>query len=193
MAALETLTDTQLLFLIKEGDRAAYAAIYDRYIFVLLNHTYNKTRDREAAKDIVQDVFTRLWTGREVLMVDTNLSGYLYTACRNLILNQVAHKEVRGRYLLAMEQFSAKGQVLTDHLVRERQLLAVIEQEIAALPPKMREVFELSRKQYLSHKAIAEQLQISEQTVSKQVSNALKILRLKLGPFVYLAALTYFK
>jgi RNA polymerase sigma-70 factor (family 1) len=193
LAALETLTDTQLLFLIKEGDRAAYAAIYDRYIFVLLNHTYNKTRDREAAKDIVQDVFTRLWTGREVLMVDTNLSGYLYTACRNLILNQVAHKEVRGRYLLAMEQFSAKGQVLTDHLVRERQLLAVIEQEIAALPPKMREVFELSRKQYLSHKAIAEQLQISEQTVSKQVSNALKILRLKLGPFVYLAALTYFK
>jgi len=57
------------------------------------------------------------------------------------------------------------------------------------LPPKMREIFELSRKEYLSHKEIAEKLGISEQTVSKQVSNALKILRTKLGFFAYLAIL----
>ncbi|MNL67317.1 RNA polymerase sigma factor [compost metagenome] len=68
-------------------------------------------------------------------------------------------------------------------------MTAMIEKEIAALPQKMREVFELSRKQNLSHKEIAEQLGISEQTVSKQVTNALKILKTKLGLMLYLVFL----
>jgi len=60
-------------------------------------------------------------------------------------------------------------------------LADLIEKEIQALPSKMRQIFELSRKQYLSYKEIAEQLEISEHTVKSQVSNALRILKLKLG------------
>ncbi|MNT81059.1 RNA polymerase sigma factor [compost metagenome] len=63
----------------------------------------------------------------------------------------------------------------------------MIEKGIAELPPKMREVFELSRKHIMSHKEIAEQLNISEQTVRKQVNNALKILRSKLGMTLFLS------
>jgi RNA polymerase sigma factor (sigma-70 family) len=59
--------------------------------------------------------------------------------------------------------------------------LESIQREIAALPGKMREVFQLSRDQELSHKEISNKLGISEQTVSKQISNALKILRKNLG------------
>jgi DNA-directed RNA polymerase specialized sigma24 family protein len=50
----------------------------------------------------------------------------------------------------------------------------------------MREVFELSRKQHLSHKEIAARLGTTEQTVKKQVSNTVKILRMKLGSLFYL-------
>jgi len=55
------------------------------------------------------------------------------------------------------------------------------------LPPKMREVFELSRKEHLNHREIAWKLEISEQTVSKQITNALRILKLKIGVLAYLA------
>ncbi len=65
--------------------------------------------------------------------------------------------------------------------------MAIIEKEIGALPPKMREVFELSRKENLSHKEIAEKLNLSEKTVKKQVNNSLKILRSKLGMVVFTA------
>jgi hypothetical protein len=51
MEALNNLSDAELVDLLKLGDRAAYTEIYDRYIFVLLNHAYNKTRNREEAKD----------------------------------------------------------------------------------------------------------------------------------------------
>lgn len=68
--------------------------------------------------------------------------------------------------------------------------MALIEKEIDALPPKMREVFKLSRQHHLSHSQIAAKLDISEQTVSKQITNALKILRTRLGITLYLLMIT---
>ena len=188
MDTLKTLSDFELVDLLKSGDQAAYTEIYDRYILILLNHAYNKTRDREEAKDIVHEVFTTLWARRESFNFQSNLSGYLYTAVRNNIVNQVVHNDVKGKYLASIAQFinNNNSQIITDHLVREHQLSSIIEKEIAELPPKMREVFELSRKQHFSHKQIAEKLEISEQTVSKHVTNALRILRVRLGIFIYL-------
>lgn len=184
MTNYNTHSDAELLNLLRLDDRAAYTEIYDRYIFVLLNHAYNKTRGREEAKDIVQEVFATLWAKRGALNID-HLAGYLFRSVRNIFLNQVAHQAVQDKFILSMEKFAASNEI-PDHLVREKQLIAIIEREIAALPSKMREVFELSRKEHLTHKEIAEKLTISEQTVSKHVTNALKILRVKLGVLVYI-------
>ena len=186
-------TDEELTNLFKSGDRLAYTEIYDRYIFVLLNHTYNKTRNREEAKDIVHEVFAKLWANREQLQITNTLAGFLYTSARNIVLNQVSRKEVEAKYFDSILKFSEQPQTVTDHRIRENQLIAIIEKEIAELPPKMREVFELSRKQHLSHREIAERLDISEQTVSKHITNALKTLRVKLGIFAYLLWIIYSK
>lgn len=180
------LSDIQLLSLLKGGDRAAFSEIYNRYIYILLNHAYNKSRDRETAKDVVQEVFTTLWSRREDLQISTNLAGFLYTSVRNIILNQLSHKNVQEKYLISLLSFSNEEQIATDHLIRQKQLIASIEKEIAGLTPKMRQVFELSRREYLTHREIAEKLDISEQTVSKHITNALKILRLKFGILMYL-------
>lgn len=189
--AYQQFTDQELTNLLKSGDTQAYTEIYDRYIFVLLNHVYNKTGNREEAKDIVHEVFTRLWAGREQLEITGSLAGFLYISARNIVLNQVARKKVEWKYLDSMLRFLEQPQSITDHRVRESQLIALIEKEIAALPPKMREVFELSRKEHLSHVEIAERLHISVQTVSKHITNALRILRIKLGIFGWLLWVIY--
>jgi RNA polymerase sigma-70 factor (ECF subfamily) len=184
-------TDQHLTDLLKLDDRMAYTEIYDRYIFTLLNHVYNKTRNREEAKDIVHEVFAKLWASREQLQITNNLAGFLYTAARNIILNQITRKEVQSKYLASILNFAEEPQTVTDYRLRENQLIAVIEKEIAELPAKMREVFELSRKEHLSHREIALRLDISEQTVSKHITNALKILRVKLGLLTYLVWIIY--
>ncbi|HWD89327.1 MAG TPA: RNA polymerase sigma-70 factor [Mucilaginibacter sp.] len=189
MTNYNACTDPQLLNLLRSGDRMAYTEIYDRYALVLLGHAYNKTRDREEAKDVVHEVFATLWAKRESLQIDY-LAGYLFRSVRNIILNQITHQAVQEKFIRSMEQFAASNDI-PDHLVREKQLTAIIEREIAALPPKMREVFVLSRKEHLSHKEIAEMLGISEQTVSKHVTNALKILRVKLGVVAYVLLLIH--
>ncbi|WP_316792202.1 RNA polymerase sigma-70 factor [Pedobacter frigoris] len=186
MADYSMYTDQELAAFLKQGDEVAYTEIFARYNYILHSHAVNKLRDREEARDIIQEVFTYLWQKKETITFTSSLSGYLYGAVRNAILNRVVHKQVQEKYFDSIKDFSLQGEVVTDHLIREKQLREFIEQEIALLPPKMRQVFEMSRKENLSHKEIAEKLDISEQTVSKQVTNAIKILKTKLGVVVYL-------
>lgn len=180
------LTDEKLILLLKGGDHKAYTQIYDRYKFILHAHAINKLRDREETRDIIQEVFTYLWAKREQIEFTGNLSGYLYGAVRNAILNKMSRNRVHEKYHASMKVFALQEQVVTDHRVRENLLRESIEREIAMLPPKMKAIFIMSRKEYLSHREIAWKLEISEQTVSKQITNALKILKVKLGIVVYL-------
>jgi RNA polymerase sigma-70 factor (family 1) len=191
MVPYNTLSDDELITFLKDSDRLAFAEIYERYKYILHAHALNKTRDREEAGDVVQEVFIYLWDKREAIQFNGKLSGYLYTSVRNAILNKVTHKLVQEKYYQSIKNFSDNSKIETDYRIRESQLIQLIENEIALLPAKMREVFELSRKQHLSHKEIAEKLDISEQTVSKQVSNALKILKVKLGTLFVICLVLY--
>lgn len=182
---LSHISDQELLLLLKAGDREAYEQIYHRYKFVLHNHAWNKTRNLEESQDIIQEIFTMLWAKRESLDVSVNLSGYLYTSLRNYVLNQIVHKEVQNKYIVSIQSFVRQESVIADHRIRENQLKGLIEQEINALPPRMKEVFLLSRRENLSHKEIAELLGTTEQTVKKQMTNTLKVLRKKLGVLIY--------
>jgi RNA polymerase sigma-70 factor (ECF subfamily) len=188
MFSYNKLSDHELLGLLKESDATAFAEVYDRYKVLLHIHAYNKFSDREEAKDIVQDVFATLWKNRENSELN-NLSGYLYAAVRNSVINHITRKEVKTKYITSIQNFTSSGQIVTDHLIREKQLAAIIEKEIAALPNKMRVIFELSRKEHLSHKEIAKRLDLSEKTVDKQISNALKILKGRMEMITFLAFL----
>ncbi|MFD2744319.1 MULTISPECIES: RNA polymerase sigma factor [Sphingobacterium] len=173
--------DLALISLLATGDKNAFAEIFERYNTVLFGHVYNKLRNREEARDVVQEVFVKLWEKRESLNITTNFSGYLFTMARNSVFKLLEHKTVINNFADSYNQFRVLGESVTDHLARERQLAALIDKEIASLPPKMREIFELSRKQHLSHREIATMLNISELTVKDQVKKALRQLRKKIG------------
>ncbi len=192
MIAYSSYSDNELAGLLKADDRLAYEEIYNRYKFILHNHAWNKIRNKEEAQDVLQEVFAKLWDKRSTLDVTNNLSGYLYASVRNHILNLIARKGIQDRYIVSIQNFSVEQQVITDHRARENQLKEIIDKEIATLPPRMREVFELSRKKHLTHKEIASHLGTSEETVKKQISGALKVLRVKLGLLVYILMLIHY-
>ncbi|RQO74964.1 RNA polymerase subunit sigma-70 [Pedobacter sp. KBW06] len=181
------LSDLELSNLLSEGDEIAYTEIYNRYHGLLYIHVFNKLRHREDSRDIVHDLFISLWNNREKLVLKTTLSSYLYTAVRYKVFDLISHREVASRYVESVSRFSEQEGGITDHAIREKQFLAIIEQEIAALPKKMREIFEMSRNGNLSHKEIAAELALSEKTVKKQINNSLKILRKKLGTALFTA------
>jgi RNA polymerase sigma-70 factor (family 1) len=190
MAEYKTISDNELIELLKGSDHSAFNEIYHRYFYLIFTHAYKKLPNEEQAKDIVQDVFASLWFKREVNLPTSNLAGYLYTAVRNKIFDLFAHQQVQSKYLDSLNAYlTTQVNIPTDHLIRENQLKAYIEKEIQALTPKMRLIFEMSRKENLSHKEIAEKLGTTENNVSTQVTTALRILRTKLGLITFIFVL----
>lgn len=177
------LSDHELTALLNADDPGAYTEIYNRYNALLYIFVYKRLREREEAKDLVHELFLSLWVKRAELSITTGLAAYLYTSARNRIINIITHKNISHRYIESFQSFIDEGNNTTDHLIRRNQLNAFIEKEITALPPKMRQVFEMSRKNNFSRKEIAFHLNLSEQTVKSQVHSALKILKVKLGSF----------
>lgn len=192
MKAYRKHSDEELAALLQAGDRDAFGEIYERYKGLLYIHAFHKLRNEEEADDIVHDLFAALWDKRAGLEISGFLSGYLYTATRNRIFKLIARKNNAQGYITSIAASVNAGDCVTDHLVRENMLAAMIEKEVASLPAKMRLVFELSRKANLSHREIAQRLDITEETVKSHITHALKQLRVKLGIFVYLyMALSY--
>ena len=173
--------DKQLLDSLRSGDKDAYTEIYQRYWPILFRHARKLLKNEKDAKDVVQETFISLWTIAADLDQKTLLSPYLYMTVRNKILNILRHNKVVNSHLTSLDDFMSSGTNITDHLVREKLLIKLIEEEIANLPPRMREVFELKRKSNLSYKEIAEIMDISDLTVKTQMSKAIKILREKFG------------
>src|SRR3569833_1013175 len=183
MAALDTLSDAELMCLVSQDNEAAFETLFDRYQALLYSYAYRKLQDRLEAQDVVQEVFITLWHKRASFNLQTTLKGYLYKSVLNKILDVFKHRNVKAAYA---GQYVEVDSVETDFLLREHELEALIEKEIQAMPPKMREIYILKRQQYLSTKEIAEQLNISEHTVNTQMKRALQHLRVKLGLLVYI-------
>lgn len=182
MGDYKNLSDIQLLELLGQSNHKAYGEIFNRYNYLLIRHAYKKLKDEDLAKDIIQEVFTTLWVKRETELKSDNLLGYLYICIRNKILDHFGRQKVESKYITSLSDFAKNASYAnTDYLIREKDLKAYIEKEIQELPPKMRLIFEMSRNEHYSHREIAEILNTSEHNVSKQIVNALKILKAKLG------------
>lgn len=182
-------TDQQLVDHLRSGDHAAYTELYRRYFKLLFKHAFVRLKNEDASKDLIQELFTHLWYKHESLQPDRNISNYLYTAVRNRIFDLISRENIESKYIAQLPQNIDTAECITDHMVRESQLRQLINKEIQGLPPKMREVFELSRNENLSHKEIAERLNLNEQSVRSHIKNALRILRVKLGLLAWLICL----
>ncbi|QNN42162.1 RNA polymerase sigma factor [Pedobacter roseus] len=186
MSSYQTLSDHELFVLMQDGDKYAFEEIYERFNGLLYIYACKMVPDREDARDIVQEIFVYLWSNPNI-KIKSQLSGYLYTAVRYKVFDWLDKNKSRSNYLQSLENFADQGDYVTDNYIREREFASIIEKEVSLLPPKMRLIFEMSRQQHLSQKEIADILHLSDKTVKKQMSNALKVLRLKLTSFLLLA------
>ena len=167
----------------------AYTEIYERYKSLLYAFTLRRLGNKEESKDLIAELFLAIWAKRKDFTLSTSLSAYLYTSARNRVYDIMAHKKIQSRYIDSFKSFLDAGVDNADHLVRNKELSAWIDKEIAALPEKMREVFILSRETLLSRKEIAERLSLSEETVKSHMHHALRQLKRKLGSAFFLVFL----
>ncbi|WP_228098685.1 RNA polymerase sigma factor [Pedobacter sp. MC2016-24] len=173
------INDYELLSLFKTGNDRAFKLIYERYWQLLYVAACKILNDEEEAKDVVQDVFISFFNKGPSLEINVSISVYLYSAVRYKVFDYISRKKVRDHYMDSVEQFISAGNYSSDTALIEKEINAEIEKEIQNLPQKMKEIFELSRRDQLSHKEIADLLNISDKTVKKQINNAIKLIKPK--------------
>ncbi|MEO3405571.1 RNA polymerase sigma-70 factor [Mucilaginibacter sp. CAU 1740] len=185
MSVFSSFTDAELLTKLQQGDVGAFTEIHSRYYAVLYRHARQRLGDSDEVQDVLQELFSYLWDNRETIHFTVGLSAYLYTAVRNKVINVYRRNKLKYNYFDSLQSFIDNGTPAADHNIRLKQLTEIIEAEVEKLPPQMRLIFEMSRNQHLSHQQIANELDISVLTVRKQVQNSLKILRVKLGTYLF--------
>ncbi|WP_316820979.1 RNA polymerase sigma-70 factor [Pedobacter gandavensis] len=180
-------SETELLSLLQCGDHKAMEDIYLRYWEEVLDTAYKRLRDEEIAQDICQEIFISLWENRERIQLKGSLSAYFAGAVKYRVINYFRSSQIKEKHkedLLMLssgdiEQSAAQGMML-------KELHQEVDEAIGELPEKMRVIFSMSRKEEKSIREIAEELDLSAQTVKNQISSALKVMKKKLSYVVFL-------
>lgn len=193
MQNVQNINDLFLLQKLKDGDNIAFQELYNKYYGILYLHVYQKLKDREVAKDIVHDLFISIWQKRADLSIKGQVSSYMYAAIRNRVIDYISKEKSKLKYLETLTEPSQQVSSETDYLLREKLLAEQIESVLNRLSPRVKEVFELSRKEYLSHKEIAHKLNISEHSVRGYIKLALRLLKMKVGSILYLMLIFFCK
>lgn len=168
--------DEQLLMLLRADDETAMTVIYNTYAKGMLDAAFNVLRDRSLAEDILQEVFVSLWLKRKRLVINSSLRAYLYTSIRYQVFKAIRRgKGSEGLF----EQLEERiwGEPSPENLLYHKELQARVNKIVTTLPAKCQEIYILSREQHLSHREIAEKLQITTKAVEFQITIALKRIR----------------
>lgn len=172
-------SDLEILARLKNGEELAFKIIYDEHWKFLYQKCYNVIQNEADCLDICQNVFMWLWENRQTINLKTNLRAYLFGAVKFKIANLIK----RGRAkLIYLEDLPTLNEAFDDdNLIEVKELKQAIDQAIDKLPYKCKEVFKLSRFGHLSHKQIADRLNISEKTVDDHISRAIQRLKVPLS------------
>ncbi|EHQ25011.1 RNA polymerase sigma factor [Mucilaginibacter paludis] len=163
------------------GDQAAFEKIYDLCSEKLFRLAFRFLKDTEQSEEIVQETFINLWLNREKLDSQGNIWLYLYVVGKRLSLNalrNISQSKLHTEKLLA--NFT-ETQNYTEELVFAHDLELLTERVIGDLPKQQQIIFRLSRFEGFSHKEIADQLNISPNTVKNHMGTALKTIKSRLG------------
>lgn len=175
------MDEREIITQLKGGNHEAFSLIYNTYWSQVYNFCRLYITSIEDTKEIVQQVFVKIWEAREFIKEEENFKGFLFIVTRNIIFNQSKRKFNEDFYKLSVLSAYSPSDEHTAHGIEEEiegaQLGQYINQLIDALPPRQKEVFLLSRKSHLSYKEISIRLDISEKTVEHHIAKAIKFLR----------------
>ena len=183
------MDDDQILNLLQNGDKNAYKQLFLKYYSPLCEYASHYISD-EDSEELVQDLMLFMWETRRTLIIGTSLKSYLFIStkhrCLNAIKKQLYHERIHNHiYDKLKDQFEDPDYYFINELTEH------INKAIKELPDTYRDTFALSRFGGLTNTQIATKLGVSVKTVEYRISQALKILRVRLRDYLPLLSFLF--
>jgi len=174
------LSDKQLFLAIRNGSHEAFRQFFDVYEKRVYGFLYKMLRSDADAEELAQIVFVKIWENRATINHELSPNAYVFKIAKNsafYLLRQRAYKLLLEKQLIESINVIEDGETL----LIDKDLKRHIDSLMADVPERRREIFRLRYEKDLSYKEIAEQLDISENTVNVQLHRTLNYLREQLG------------
>jgi RNA polymerase sigma-70 factor (ECF subfamily) len=172
--------ENDLLRALKSGDFDAFNILYEKHHRQLYAFALKLSKNIHEAEEIVQSVFVSIWENRALIDPQKSFHNYLFRIAQNRFYDIMRKRLLNDCYLDYVKQYEES--VVDDIIVNieNAEIREILQQLLLQVPERRRLIFELNRFQGLSYKQIAEQLQISENTVDSQIRHVLNFLRKEL-------------
>jgi RNA polymerase sigma-70 factor (family 1) len=181
----ELLTTTEILALLKQvatGDQKAFRQLFNYFSSPIKGFAYAIVKTNDAATEILDEIFIKIWRNKEKVAEIQNFKVYLYTAAKNTALNYLA-KKAHAHITEPFDHINIeiKESQSPEQLLISKETYQKINDAIKALPPRCKMIFKLVREDGLKYKEVAEVLNISPKTVDAQMVIAIKKIAEKVG------------
>ena len=186
--------DAVLMLRVKRGDRAAFAALVEKYKQPLFNFVFRTLRDEIETEDVAQNTFLQVWKSRARYERTAKFTTWLFTIARNLCLNEIrrrsrhpaesieeAHAEHEDQ---PRQQYEDKAHIAAPEKLLHGELAGKIEEALAELPENQRTAILLCRQDELSYEEIAGILDCSLSATKSLIHRGRETLKEKLKRYL---------
>lgn len=170
------MTDVKLFLKIKDNNSLAFQQFYNKYYQRLLSYIITFTKDRDQAKDIVQEAFVILWTNRESIDTSKSPKSYIFFVAKNIFIDHYRKEKRDLQFLIELKETALSEQMEND-TEEIKQRIEKMKRMIENLPEKCKVILKLSKIEGLNYQEIANHLNISPKTVESQMRIAFNKIR----------------
>jgi RNA polymerase sigma-70 factor, ECF subfamily len=169
---------------LRKSDIKAFEYIFNKYYNILFGYCVKFVKDKEVAKETVNDAFVKLWEHRDNIRKDIDtLKPYLFQIVHNLSINYLQKSSNKNRIINDNIDFYDIDIEYSSNPLEDKELFDFLNSVINRLPNQRRKVFMLSRFNELTYSEIAKQLGISVKTVENQISRSLFFIKSELKKY----------
>lgn len=165
-----------------QDDEQAFRELFLEFYPALCVFAMRHIKQEETARDIVQDVFFKIWKNRKSIYIDTSFRNFLVTSVRNHCIDYLRKKNVENRFM--EKRVLTAINISPEEVYTLKELENTINEALDKLPPNVREAFEMSRFKGMTYIAIADKMEVSPKTIESYISRALKTLRVELCDYL---------
>lgn len=178
----QSTREKRLIQQLSQGDQKAFGELFSSYYDKLYYFVFHYLNNEEAAKDVVQDVFSEVWIKHVTLGGVQNLSAWLFTLAKNISLKKIDHLKVARKHAdyLKYRQLDIMQDSLNELDTSPgvfEEINEIIDRTLEVLPAQTRKIFEMSRFENKPNKEIALELNVSVKSVEAHITKSLKVFR----------------
>ena len=171
------LTENELIELLKNSDKKAFEQLYHNYKLRIYGNLIKMVKSEEIAKEILQDLFVKIWTGRQNLDPERSFRSYLFKISENLVYDFFRKAAVNKKLEAYLVSVAAPTESTVEQHIYYKEGSYVLAKAIEQLPPKRKQVYILCKVEGKSYEEASQILGVSISTINEHIVKASQAVR----------------